>query len=30
MEYKKDKMKCQMNEETELTVKKNWHRQTGV
>ena len=24
VELKKDKMKCQMKEETELTVKKNW------
>ena len=26
MELKKDNMKCQMKEETELTVKKNWWR----
>ena len=30
MELKKDKMKCQMEEETELTVKKNWQRQISA
>ena len=29
MELRKDNMKGQMKEETELTVKKNWRRQIG-
>ena len=29
MEKRKGKMICQMKDETELTVKKNWRRQIG-
>ena len=30
MELKKEETECEMKEEMELVVKKNWHRPTGV